>query len=55
MFTVTYEVYAPTFPQSVKELIAMDLEKFGGHVRCVKVEETGNEQITMDAWQRHRK
>ena len=53
MLTVTFEVDAPTFPPSVKELIAMDLEKFGGRVRCVSVVQKGNEQITMDAWKKN--
>ena len=50
MLTVVYEVDAPTLPPSVKETIAMDLEKFGGKVRCVSVTQKGAEQMSMDAW-----
>ena len=50
MLTVVFEVDAPTLPPSVKETIAMDLEKFGGRVRCVSVTQKGAEQISMDAW-----
>ena len=50
MLTVVFEVDAPTLPPSVKELIAMDLEKFGGRVRCVSVVQKGAEQMTLDAW-----
>lgn len=51
---VTYEVHADSFPQSVKETIAMDLEKFGNRVRCVSVVSKGNEQISMDTWKNNR-
>lgn len=50
MLTVVFEVDAPTLPPSVKETIAMDLEKFGGTVRCVSVTQKGAEQMSMDAW-----
>ena len=50
VLTVVFEVDAPTLPPSVKELIAMDLEKFGGRVRCVSVVQKGAEQMTLDAW-----
>ena len=48
--TVVYEVDAPVLPPSVKEIIAMDLEKFGNHVRLVSVSQAGHEQISMDQW-----
>ena len=56
MLTVVFEVDAPTLPPSVKETIAMDLEKFGGRVRCVSVTQNGAapkdgaEQMSMDGW-----
>ena len=54
VLTVVYEVHADSFPPSVKETIAMDLEKFGNRVQCVSVTAKGNEQIAMDAWQNKR-
>ena len=55
MLIVTFEVDAPALPPSVKETIAMDLEKFGGKVRCVSVTQKGGEQMTMSAWGDSRK
>ena len=54
MLIAVFEVDAPTLPQSVKETIAMDLEKFDGHVRCVSVTQKGNEQMAMDEWKQKR-
>ena len=47
---VTFEINADSFPLSVKETIAVDLEKFGNRVRCVSVVQKGDEQMSMDSW-----
>ena len=56
MLMVVFLVDAPTLPPSIKESIAMDLEKYGGRVRCVSVTQNGAapkggaEQMSMDGW-----
>lgn len=45
MLKVVIQIDAPSFPQGVKELIAMDLEqRWRGKVKVVSVEETNSYQ-----------